>query len=193
MMRDVRGIGDLPASDRRQADRFPARGTDVTPPALSSARPSLMRRWNAMVGLLVFSLTLLLGVLISELAHRSIISTAVLFLLAGYFAGEGGFGIIRLAPDAPVVSELARFALIAVLFTDALKVGWRDLSSAWQLPGRALLLGLPLTVAGTALGVAVETIAAQADVGVISSISTLTGWPGAQSALSATKRSRYLS
>jgi sodium/hydrogen antiporter len=32
-----------------------------------------------------------------------------------------------------------------------MRVGIRDLTSAWRLPGRALLLGLPLTLAGTAL------------------------------------------
>jgi NhaP-type Na+/H+ or K+/H+ antiporter len=37
------------------------------------------------------------------------------------------------------------------LFTDGMRVGVRDLTSAWQLPGRALLLGLPLTLLGTAL------------------------------------------
>ncbi len=32
-----------------------------------------------------------------------------------------------------------------------MRVGWRDLSSAWRLPGRALGLGLPLTLQVTAL------------------------------------------
>ena len=32
-----------------------------------------------------------------------------------------------------------------------MRVGLKDLASAWQLPGRALLLGLPLTLLGTAL------------------------------------------
>ena len=42
-------------------------------------------------------------------------------------------------------------ALFSVLFTDGMRVGLKDLASAWRLPGRALLLGLPLTLVGTAL------------------------------------------
>lgn len=49
------------------------------------------------------------------------------------------------------MSVLAELALFSVLFTDGMRVGWRDLRSAWREPGRALLLGLPLTVLVTAV------------------------------------------
>jgi len=39
--------------------------------------------------LLAFSVVLLIGVLISGLAHRSVLSTAVLFLLAGFLLATG--------------------------------------------------------------------------------------------------------
>lgn len=104
-----------------------------------------------MTALLVFSITLLVAVLVSGLADRSVLSTAVLFLLTGFLAGEGVLEIIRLRPDNPVVSRLAELALFSVLFSDGMKVGFRDLASAWRLPGRALLFGLPLTLLGTAL------------------------------------------
>ncbi len=42
--------------------------------------------------LLAFSVILLVGVLISGFAHRSVLSTAVLFLLAGFFLGDGMLG-----------------------------------------------------------------------------------------------------
>ncbi|MEZ5191916.1 MAG: cation:proton antiporter [Nocardioides sp.] len=45
---------------------------------------------------------------------------------------------------------MAELALFAVLFTDGMRVGWRDLGEAWRLPGRALALGLPLTLLLTA-------------------------------------------
>jgi sodium/hydrogen antiporter len=101
--------------------------------------------------LLVFSIALLLAVLVSKLADRSILSTAVLFLLAGFVAGQGVLGIIVIKPDSHVLSTLADLALFTVLFTDGMRVGIRDLVTAWHLPGRALLLGLPLGLAGTAL------------------------------------------
>jgi NhaP-type Na+/H+ or K+/H+ antiporter len=104
-----------------------------------------------MLTLLIFGLTLLVAVLISELADRSVVSTAVLFLGIGFAAGEHALGFINLKPDAPVISRLADFALVAVLFTDGMKLGWRELRSVWRLPGRALFFGLPLTMTVTAV------------------------------------------
>lgn len=104
--------------------------------------------------LLSFALLLLLGSLISGLAHRTIISTAVLFLIAGFVLGDGVLGLISLEPGEPIVTSLAQLALFAVLFTDGQELGARDLRSAWRLPGRALLLGMPLTfIVATILGV----------------------------------------
>lgn len=103
-----------------------------------------------MIALLVFAVALMLAVLLSELAYRSVLSTAVLFLVIGFAAGNGGFGLIHSAPDDPVVVGLADLALFSILFTDGMRVGFADLRRAWQLPGRALLFGLPLTLIGTA-------------------------------------------
>lgn len=101
--------------------------------------------------LLAFAAVLLLAVLISSLAHRTILSTAVLFLVAGFLLGDGVLGVIPLEPGDSVVSTLAELALFAVLFTDGMRVGWSDLRNAWRLPGRALGWGLPLTLIITAL------------------------------------------
>lgn len=101
--------------------------------------------------LLCFAVTLLLAVLVSSLAHRTILSTAVLFLAAGIALGPQTSGILDLQADSPVVAILAELALFAVLFTDGMRVGWSDLRSAWRLPGRALGWGLPLTLAITAV------------------------------------------
>jgi sodium/hydrogen antiporter len=101
--------------------------------------------------LLVFAVVLLLAVLVSALAHRTILSTAALFLVAGFLAGDGMLGVVSVTPTSPVVGTLAELALFAVLFTDGMRVGWADLRSAWRLPGRALGWGLPLTLLITAL------------------------------------------
>ncbi len=100
--------------------------------------------------LLVFASVLLLAVLVSNMAKRTILSTAVIFLVAGFVCGEGVTGLIPLGPTDPIVGTLAELALFSVLFTDGMRVGWKDLRSAWKLPGRALLLGLPLTLIITA-------------------------------------------
>lgn len=101
--------------------------------------------------LLAFSLVLLLGVLLSSLAHRTVLSTAALFLVAGFVLGDGVTGVLELSPDDALVEHLAELALFAVLFSDGMRVGWSDLQTAWRLPGRALGWGLPLTLAITAL------------------------------------------
>jgi NhaP-type Na+/H+ or K+/H+ antiporter len=101
--------------------------------------------------LLVFASVLLIAVLLSALAHRTVLSTAVVFLVAGFLVGDGVLGLVHVDAGSPVVASLAELALFAVLFTDGMRVGWRDLRSAWQLPGRALGWGLPLTLVVTAL------------------------------------------
>ncbi|WP_433221422.1 cation:proton antiporter [Dactylosporangium sp. CS-047395] len=100
--------------------------------------------------LLCFAAVLLLAVLLSALAHRTVLSTAVLFLAAGFVLGDGATGVIHVTAGSPIVASLAELALFAVLFTDGMRVGWIDLRSAWQLPGRALGWGLPLTLLITA-------------------------------------------
>lgn len=99
-----------------------------------------------MVTLLAFASVLLVAVFISERAHRSVVSTAVLFLVGGFALGDGGIGVIHVAAGDDVVARLAELALFAVLFTDGMKVGVRDLRRAWRLPGQALALGLPFTL-----------------------------------------------
>ena len=101
--------------------------------------------------LLAFSVVLFAGVLLAGVAHRTILSTAVLFLLAGFVLGEGVTGVLALRPDDEIVVGLAELALFSVLFTDGMRVGFSDLRSAWRLPGRALVLGMPLTFAITAV------------------------------------------
>jgi NhaP-type Na+/H+ or K+/H+ antiporter len=101
--------------------------------------------------LLVFAVVLLLAVLLSALANRTVLSTAVVFLLAGFLVGDGVLGLVHVTAQSPVVASLAELALFAVLFTDGMRVGWADLRAAWRLPGRALGWGLPLTLLVTAL------------------------------------------
>lgn len=101
--------------------------------------------------LLAFAVVLLAGVLISGLAHRSVLSTAVLFLIAGFLLGDGMLGVVHLRPRDQLVTTLAELALFSVLFTDGQRVGLNDLRSAWRLPGRALVLGMPLTFLVTAV------------------------------------------
>jgi NhaP-type Na+/H+ or K+/H+ antiporter len=100
---------------------------------------------------LAFAITLLFVGLVSGLAEHTMLSPEVIFLLVGGIVGDGGFKWIDVRPDYPLVSTLADLALFSVLFTDGMRCGAHDLASVWRLPGRALLLGLPLTLGGIAL------------------------------------------
>ncbi len=102
-----------------------------------------------MTVLLIFALTLLAAVLLSGLAERTVLSTAALFLVVGFIAGS--VGLLELHPEDPLVGRLAELALFAVLLTDGMRIGARELATAWRLPGRALLFGMPLTFLLTAL------------------------------------------
>jgi len=89
-------------------------------------------------------------VLLSELADRSILSVAVRFLAAGVVLGPAGFGVLAITTDSRIVIRLSEYALFSVLFTDGMKIPLRDLSQRRHLPGRALALGLPVTLVVTA-------------------------------------------
>jgi NhaP-type Na+/H+ or K+/H+ antiporter len=95
--------------------------------------------------LLAFAALLLVAVLVSSLAHRTILSVSVLFLAGGFVLGEAGFGLVPVGSEDDRLFVLAELALFGVLFTDGMRVGVQDLRRAWRLPGRALLLGMPLT------------------------------------------------
>ncbi|MDX3101058.1 cation:proton antiporter [Nonomuraea angiospora] len=77
--------------------------------------------------LTAFAGVLLLAVLLSSLAHRTILSTAALFLVAGFVLGDGVLGVVSLKPGDELVATLAELALFTVLFTDGMRVGWPEL------------------------------------------------------------------
>ncbi|NUU07275.1 cation:proton antiporter [Leifsonia sp. C5G2] len=99
--------------------------------------------------ILAFGITLAAAVLISGLAHRTVLSTAVLFLAVGLALGPGIGGVLDIHAEDSWVATTMELALFVVLFTDGQRVGVRELAHAWRLPGRALLLGMPLTFAIT--------------------------------------------
>jgi NhaP-type Na+/H+ or K+/H+ antiporter len=99
--------------------------------------------------LLTYAVTLFFSVLVSDLVQRSVLSTAVLFLAAGGLVSTLGW--VEVAHDNRTIWLLADLALVSILFSDGTKACWHELREAWRLPGRALLIGLPLTLALTAV------------------------------------------
>lgn len=123
------------------------------PACCTRALPLAFSSGAALAGhvVLAFGIVLVAAVLISGIAHRTVLSTAVLFLVAGFALGPGIAGVVDVSPDDRTVVTTMQLALFVVLFTDGQRVGVRELTRAWRLPGRALLLGMPLTFAITTL------------------------------------------
>ncbi len=103
--------------------------------------------------LLVFSVLLVVAVLLSERFRRTVLSSAVLFLVGGFVVGAGGFGVVQVEGGLEVPRMVAELALFAILITDGIRLGSglgdRAPDAAgvgWHLPIRALVLGMPLTI-----------------------------------------------
>ena len=94
---------------------------------------------------------LVLGSLLSGLAHRSMLSLAALFVLAGFLLGDGASGIVHFRASSGFVTDLATVALVVILFRDGLEVEGELLQSQWQLPLRKLAIGMPITATVVAL------------------------------------------
>jgi NhaP-type Na+/H+ or K+/H+ antiporter len=97
------------------------------------------------VSALVLGGLLVLGALVSGIAHRSFVSLTAIFVLAGLILGRGVTGALHFDPRSGFVSDLATVALIVILFRDGLEVDGEMLRSHWRLPLRKLVLAMPLT------------------------------------------------
>ncbi|WP_328886550.1 cation:proton antiporter [Streptomyces sp. NBC_00316] len=104
-----------------------------------------------MVLVAVFGVALLVAVLLSGLAARTVLSTSLLFLVGGALVSDGFLGLIHITPDSDIVAVTADLALFAVLFTDGMHVSFPKLRANWKNPARALGLGMPLAFVGMAL------------------------------------------
>ncbi|MGW2598739.1 cation:proton antiporter domain-containing protein [Streptomyces klenkii] len=89
--------------------------------------------------------------LVSRRLAASAVSAPMVFTAAGLLIGPAGLGLLDLERDSGPVLTLAEAALALVLFTDAATVRSEEFRSGWFLPGRLLVVGLPLTIAGGGL------------------------------------------
>ncbi len=96
--------------------------------------------------LLAFGVLLLVGALVSCHAHATVLSTSVLFMIAGIVLGAPGLAWVDVRSADTVLEQAAEVALFVILIVDGSHLDLHELRSAWRLPGRALLLGLPITM-----------------------------------------------
>ncbi|MGW2014196.1 cation:proton antiporter [Streptomyces sp. NPDC001927] len=75
------------------------------------------------------------------------VSSAIVFTGFGILIGPAVLDLVSLAPDAEPIMVLLEAALTLVLFTDAMTVRRRDLTTGGFLPRRLLGIGLLLSIA----------------------------------------------
>src|SRR5690348_10109926 len=95
----------------------------------------------AIVAALVFAW----GTLSARL-ERFDVTAPIVFILAGLLLTHGPLAPLGFAPSNEVVKTLAEITLVLVLFSDASRVGLRDLRTDMGLCIRLLAIGLPLTI-----------------------------------------------
>src|SRR6266702_2794041 len=87
--------------------------------------------------------------------ERLAVTAPIVFVAAGLVLTQGPLAVLGIAPDPEAVKVLAEFTLVLVLFSDASRVGLRDLRADLGLCVRLLVVGLPLTIGlGTLLALA---------------------------------------
>jgi NhaP-type Na+/H+ or K+/H+ antiporter len=89
---------------------------------------------------------LLVYTAVSGRVESSWLSGPVVFTAAGVLLGPVGLGLLKLKIDTEVVRILAEGTLAMVLFTDAANANFAVVRRYIAIPGRLLLIGLPLTI-----------------------------------------------
>lgn len=92
--------------------------------------------------------------LVAGAVEKSWISGPMLFVAIGLLLGPRGLDVLRLAVTANGLRTLAELTLAMVLFTDASNADFMMVRRSVGLPGRLLLVGLPLTILLGVLGAA---------------------------------------
>jgi len=95
---------------------------------------------------------------LSARLERFDVTAPITFVLAGVILTHGPLAPLGFAPSHEAIKVLAEFTLVLVLFSDASRVGLRDLRHDMGLCLRLLGVGLPLTIGlGTLLALALFT------------------------------------
>jgi NhaP-type Na+/H+ or K+/H+ antiporter len=104
----------------------------------------------AIVAALVFAW----GTLSARL-ERFDVTAPIIFVLAGLLLTHGPLAVLSIAPPPELLKGLAEATLVLVLFSDASRVGMRELKRDAGIYARLLGIGLPLTIGlGTLLALA---------------------------------------
>jgi len=85
--------------------------------------------------------------LAAERLNRWNITAPMVFVAGGFLLSEGRLGAVDVGIGGEGVRGIAEIALAVVLFGDAASINLSELRRDEALPGRLLLIGLPITIA----------------------------------------------
>ncbi|AKB81208.1 Na+/H+ antiporter [Methanosarcina barkeri 3] len=71
----------------------------------------------------------------------------MIFVAAGLLLSPEGLDFVSVSSNSTLILNIAELALILTLFSDASKIELQALLSEEKLPGRLLIIGMPLTIA----------------------------------------------
>ena len=83
---------------------------------------------------------------VSARLERLDVTSPIVFVIAGLILTHGPLAVLGFAPSHETLKVLAEVTLVLVLFSDASRVGLRDLRAELSLCLRLLGIGLPLTI-----------------------------------------------
>ncbi len=95
--------------------------------------------------LIVASIVFFYGIL-SRYLERLAITAPMVFLVVGWIIGMEGLERVDVTFEEPGVRLLAEATLVVVLFADATRIDLMVLRRQFDMPGRLLGLGMPLTI-----------------------------------------------
>ena len=84
--------------------------------------------------------------LFSKAADSSPLTAPMFFVVMGILVGPLGFDLFHMEPDGGLVHILTEVTLVLILFVDASTINLRQLIQDRSVPGRLLLVGLPLSM-----------------------------------------------
>lgn len=106
-----------------------------------------------MIALLTIGIILILYSAVSSPLDRRGITSAMVFVAAGFVVGSSGFKLLDVPVESTVAERVAELALVFLLFSDSARIDLSSLRHDLRWPSRLLLIGLPLTiVVGLAIG-----------------------------------------
>ena len=109
-----------------------------------------------MVGLATIMVIILVWGAVSRPLDRRGVTSAIVFVGAGFMAGATVFGLLDVSVESEVAQRVTEVALVLLLFSDAARLDLRALRHELGWPSRLLLIGLPLTMlAGAGVGLLV--------------------------------------